>query len=58
MTREWVCYLLGVACLALVGFFSPAWYLGFLPLGLGLCWAGYDLVEVADADTAPASPPG
>lgn len=41
-------YALGLFSLALAGFFSPAWYLGFLPLGAGLIWAAYDLEEVPD----------
>jgi hypothetical protein len=44
----------GVVLLALVGFLSPAWYLGFLPLGAGFIWAAYDLEEVADG--VPPSP--
>ena len=48
-------YAFGVLSLALVGFFSPFWFLGFLPLGGGLVWAAYDLVEVADAE--PSSTP-
>lgn len=48
-------YTLGVACAALVGFLSPWWFLGFLPLSLGLVWAAYDLVEVTGAE--PPKPP-
>lgn len=43
-------YALGVIFASLVGFFSPLWYLGFLPLAAGLIWAAYDLVEVPDVE--------
>lgn len=46
-------YALGVAAASSAGFFSPLWYLGFLPLALGLVWAAYDLVEVPDAESPP-----
>lgn len=47
-------YALGVAATSAAGFCSPAWFLGFLPLGAGLVWAAYDLVEVSDAESPPA----
>jgi hypothetical protein len=47
-------YALGVLALALTGFFSPLWFLGFLPLGAGLVWAAYDLTEVTDGDASTA----
>lgn len=47
-------YALGVLALALTGFCSPLWYLGFLPLGAGLVWAAYDLTEVTDGDATTA----
>ena len=57
MTRALVVYVVGLALLALIGFFSPVWYLGFLPLGFGALWASYDLINVEDArgDTAKPS---
>lgn len=48
MNRIYLAWALGCALLALVGFFSPVWYLGFLPLGAGLLWAVYDLIDVED----------
>ncbi len=48
-------YALGVLCAALVGFFCPLWYLGFLPLSAGALWAAYDLVDVKESDAKPAS---
>lgn len=50
-------YALGVVAGALAGFFSPLWFLGFLPLAAGLVWAAYDfdLVEVANGE--PSSTP-
>jgi hypothetical protein len=48
-------YALGVLTGSAVGFFSPLWFLGFLPLSAGLVWAAYDLVEVTDAQ--PSSTP-
>lgn len=50
-------YAIGVTCAALTGFFSPLWYLGFLPLACGLCWAAYDLVDVKEPDAKPQIPP-
>lgn len=47
-------YALGVLALALAGFFSPLWFLGFMPLGAGLVWAAYDLTEVTDGDASTA----
>ncbi len=55
MTKVWVLYLLGVGLGAAAGFFSPVWYLGFLPLAAGLIWAAYDLIEVTDGESAPES---
>lgn len=48
-------YALGVLAVALAGFFSPLWFLGFLPLGTGLIWAAYDLVEVKSAEPPPTT---
>jgi hypothetical protein len=48
-------YALGVLSAAAVGFLSPFWYLGFAPLAIGLVWAAYDLVEVPDGESSPAS---
>jgi hypothetical protein len=48
-------YALGVLAGSCVGFFSPWWFLGFLPLSTGLVWAAYDLVEVPDGEPSPAS---
>lgn len=55
MRLVWSTYAAGVAALAALGFLSPFWPLGFLPIGAGLIWAAYDLVEVATDDDA--SPP-
>jgi hypothetical protein len=52
--RVWFAYGFGVAALALVGFLSPLWFLGFLPVGAGLIWAAYDLVEVTDGEPSSA----
>lgn len=46
-------YALGVLAGSAAGFCSPFWFLGFLPLALGLVWAAYDLVEVSDAESPP-----
>jgi hypothetical protein len=54
VTRDVPVYALGVLCLALTGFFSPLWFLGFVPLGAGLLWASYDMVEVTSGDTTTA----
>jgi hypothetical protein len=48
-------YGLGVIAGSLVGFLSPLWYLGFIPLSAGLIWAAYDLVEVPRAESSTAS---
>lgn len=48
-------YAAGVASGSAAGFFSPLWFLGFVPLGAGLLWAAYDLVEVTDGKP-PAAP--
>lgn len=53
MRRVWFTYAAGVAATSATGFCSPLWYLGFLPLGAGLIYAAYDLVEVTDADAPP-----
>jgi len=37
--------------LALAGFLSPWPFIGWLPIGAGLCWAAYDLVDVKDTPT-------
>lgn len=49
-------FILGAGILSLAGFFSPLWYLGFLPIGACLLWAAYDfdLVEVSDGESPPA----
>jgi hypothetical protein len=45
-------YGLGVVAGCLAGFFSPLWYLGFVPLCVGLVYAALDLVEeVPDGST-------
>jgi hypothetical protein len=49
-------YSVGIVALALVGFFSPLWFLGFLPLGAGFVWAAYDLVEVTPDGQPPTAP--
>jgi len=51
----WLVYALGVVAGSLVGFLSPLWYLGFVPLSAGLIWAAYDLVEVPRAESSTAS---
>lgn len=48
-------YASGVAAGSAAGFCSPAWYLGFVPLSIGLVWAAYDLIGVTDDQ--PASKP-
>lgn len=48
-------YAAGVAAGAAAGFFSPLWFLGFVPLSAGLVWAAYDLVE-ADDGQSPSAP--
>lgn len=55
MKLAYALYALGVLALALAGFCSPLWFLGFLPLGAGLVWAAYDLVEVTNGE--PTSTP-
>lgn len=47
-------YALGVLAGAAAGFFSPLWFLGFLPLAAGLVWAAYDLAEVTDGEPSSA----
>lgn len=54
MTLVRTLYAMGVANASLAGFYSPLWYLGFLPLAAGLVWAAYDLVEVPDGEPSPA----
>jgi hypothetical protein len=41
-------YLLCVAAAAAVGFLSPVWYLGFIPISFGAGWAAYDLIDVEE----------
>jgi hypothetical protein len=55
MNQARAAFALGVVALALTGFFSPFWFLGFIPIGVGLVWAAYDLVEVTDGE--PSSTP-
>ena len=55
MRRAQAIYALGVIAGSLAGFFSPLWFLGFLPLCAGLIWAAYDLVEVPDVESSPPS---
>lgn len=55
MKRIWFAYAAGVASASAAGFFSPAWYLGFVPIAAGLVWAAYDLVEVPDGES-PSTP--
>lgn len=57
MTAVRVLYVFGVVCAALVGFLSPVWYLGFIPLSAGALWAAYDLVDVKESDGKPQNPP-
>lgn len=52
MRRIWFTYGAGVASASAAGFFSPLWFLGFVPLGAGLVWAAYDLVEVPDGESS------
>ena len=47
-------YALGILAGSSAGFFSPLWFLGFVPLSLGLVWAAYDLVEVTDGEPSSA----
>lgn len=56
LRRDLLCYWLGIACLAAVGFLSPCWWLGFAPLGAGLLWAYWDVVEVGDDGDSPPTP--
>ena len=46
MIRVWLTFTAGVLAASAAGFFSPLWYLGFVPLAAGLIWAAYDLVDV------------
>ena len=48
-------YAAGVACGAAAGFCSPLYFLGFVPLSIGLVWAAYDLVEVPDGESSPTA---
>jgi hypothetical protein len=55
MRSIWLAFTAGIVLLALIGFFSPIWYLGFAPLGVGAIWASYDLIDDAEdtrGDTA------
>lgn len=54
MKRIVVAYVLGVLLVSVCCFFSPFWWLGFLPLGAGLIWAAYDLIDAEDADDQPS----
>ncbi len=56
MRRAYALYAAGVVALAVAGFLSPLWFLGFVPLGVGLVWAAYDfdLVEVTDGEPSSA----
>lgn len=54
MIRIWLTYAAGVMAAAAAGFFSPLWYLGFVPLAAGLVWAAYDLVEVPNGEPSSA----
>jgi hypothetical protein len=58
VTRAHWLYLFGVLCGALLGFFSPCWFLGFAALAAGSIWAAYDLVEVDAGGDAPTAPRG
>lgn len=53
MKLVWLAFALGVIAASLAGFFSPWWFLGFIPLAAGLIWAAYDLVEVASDEPSP-----
>lgn len=55
--RAYALYVLGVLVASLAGFLSPLWYLGFIPIAIGLVWAAYDfdLVEVTDAEPPPTA---
>lgn len=52
MIRLWL-FIAGVACGSATGFFSPFWFLGFVPLSAGLVWAAYNVVEVPDGSDSP-----
>lgn len=57
MKRALLTVAAGVLFLSLVGFFSPWWFLGFLPIGVALVWAGYELdFEEGGADGKPSQP--
>jgi len=43
--------ILAPIAVALAGFLSPWPFIGWLPIGAGLCWAAYDLVDVKDTPT-------
>ncbi len=55
--RNAVAFVVGVVLVSLAGFFSPLWFLGFLPYGAGLIWAAYyfDFAEVTNGE--PSSTP-
>ena len=57
MRRALLTLTLGVLCLSLVGFFSPWWFLGFLPIGAALTWAGYEIDFEGGEDGKPSSAP-
>lgn len=46
-------YALGVLAAALVGFFSPLWFLGFAPLSVGILYFALELMEVPDGESSP-----
>ena len=54
----WSLYALGVIAASSAGFFSPCWFLGFVPLSVGLVYAALDLVpEVPDESPTPTQRP-
>lgn len=57
MKRVVFAYTLGVALVAVCLFLSPLWWLGFLPLGVGLVWAAYDLIDAEDVNGNPSRTP-
>lgn len=52
MRAVWAVYLSGVAAVSCAGFFSPFWFLGFVPVGVGLVWAAYDLIGETDGESS------
>lgn len=55
MTLAKSIYAAGVVCFAAAGFLSPLYYLGFIPLSVGLIWAALNLVEVTGGEP-PSAP--